>query len=149
LNRAQFLPELCQCQCPVGFQGQFCADSSATADAVVIKDTAVDASTLALFNTTTRAPLEYSSVSASELLASQGTAPASSNMLYIYIAAGVGGLLLIGGAAYFFMRKKPADAAAAPTTDPLLAGMEGLEGMDLTGMDLSALGMDNPPPRAL
>jgi hypothetical protein len=129
----------------VGFQGQFCGDSSATADEVVSKDTAVDAATLALFNTTTRAPLEYVSVSADEILAAQATpAPASSgiNMLYVYIGAGAGGLLLIGGLAYMFFGKK---AAPAAPTDPLLAGMEGLEGMDLTGMDLSALGMVDAP----
>ena len=145
LNKAPFLPELCLCQCPVGFQGQFCGDSSATADEVVSKDTAVDAATLALFNTTTRAPLEYVSVSADEILAAQATpAPASSgiNMLYVYIGAGAGGLLLIGGLAYMFFGKK---AAPAAPTDPLLAGMEGLEGMDLTGMDLSALGMVDAP----
>lgn len=145
LNNAQFLPELCQCQCPVGFQGQFCGDSSATADEVVSKDTAVDAATLALFNTTTRPPLEFASVSADEILAAQAT-PAPSggiNMLYVYIGAGAGGLLLIGGLAYMFLGKK---AAPPAPTDPLLAGLEGMDltGMDLTGMDLSALGMEAP-----
>lgn len=93
----------------------------------------MDAETMALFNTTAR-PDVVAEVSTQ---AAQVVAEPKNNTM-IYAAAGGGLLLLIVGG-YFMFGRKP---AAAPQTDPLLAGMEGLEGMDLTGMDLSALGMD-------
>ena len=147
LNGATFIAASCECRCPVGFQGTFCQTSSSTADRVITKEVAVDATTLALFNTTLRPEVTYEVAMAAEAVTQ---APAAEGVsMYVYIGAGVGGLLLLGAIGYFMTKKKP-----APATDPLLAGMEGmegLEGMDLTGMDLSALGMDGtaPPPNPM
>jgi hypothetical protein len=142
MNGSDYDSATCLCRSKPGFQGDKCEYTSTVADRIVTKEIKVDAATMALFNTTARPEVTYEQAT----MAAEATTapPASTNMMYIYIGAGVAGLLVIGGAAWYFMKKKP----AAPT-DPLLAGMEGMEGMegmDLTGMDLSALGMDPNAP---
>jgi hypothetical protein len=89
---------------------------------------------MSLFNTTERPDVNVPQ----PMQAADTAATPDSNKLTIYIAVGAGGLLLIGGLVYYLLKKKPA-AVPAASEDPLLAGMEG---MDLTGMDLSALGID-------
>lgn len=133
LNASEFISTTCECRCRIGFQGTFCQTSGSTADRVVITEAVVDASQLGVFDTTPRPELEYAVAVAN---VATDAPPEETNMLYIYIGAGAAGLILVAGAAWWMM-KKPAVVA-----DPLLAGMEGLEGMDLTGMDLSALGLD-------
>ena len=134
-NGGAFQALTCECMCKPGFQGDVCEKTSTTANAVITTVSEIDRN---LFNTTTAAPVDFSPQMAAAEAVTTPAPAASDNKLFIYIGAGAGGLLLLGGLAWFFMRKKP----AAPATDPLLAGMEGLEGMDLSGMDLSALGMD-------
>jgi LPXTG-motif cell wall-anchored protein len=136
MNGAEYIAASCECRCPAGFQGRVCDQSSSTADKVITKEVEVDAKTRALFNTTERPTIEYETQVAQSAETTPPPATGSTNMLYVYIGAGAGGLLLIGGLVWLFKKKKPAPV------DPLLAGMEGLEGMDLTGMDLSALGLD-------
>lgn len=134
-NGADFDAPTCTCRCKPGFQGDKCENKATTADAVIRKELAVDAATMALFNTTARPDLD--TTQAPLALAAEATTPApQENKMTLYIAAGGGGLLVIAAAAYFLTKKKK------PAGDPLLAGMEGMEGMDLSGMDLSALGMD-------
>jgi hypothetical protein len=109
---------------------------------VLIQEQIVDASQLGALNTTTRAPITVPTV----LAQTQATEAVeeSDNMIWVYVGAGAGGLVLLIVIGYFMMKKpKP------PPADPLLAGvegLEGLEGMDLSNMDLSALGMDPNQP---
>ena len=132
-NGGLFQSLTCECMCKPGFQGDKCERTSTTADGVVTTVGTIDRN---LFNTTTAAPVDFSpQMAAAEAVTTPP--PAGSSKLFIYIGAAAGGLIVIGGLAWFFLRKKK-----QPATDPLLAGMEGLEGMDLSGMDLSALGMD-------
>ena len=137
-NGSDYDSATCMCRCRPGFQGDKCEYKSATADKIVQTERYVDAATMALFNTTARPDVGFEQ---GTMAAEATTAPPANTKMYIYIGAGVGALLLIGGAAWFFLgKKKP------PVTDPLLAGMEGMEGLDLTGMDLSALGVDPNAP---
>jgi hypothetical protein len=133
-NGADYDQPTCTCKCKPGFQGDKCEYKADTADAVVRKQLAVDATTMSLFNTTERPDVNVPQ----PMQAADTAATPDSNKLTIYIAVGAGGLLLIGGLVYYLLKKKPA-AVPAASEDPLLAGMEG---MDLTGMDLSALGID-------
>jgi len=99
-------------------------------------------------DTTTRPPITYPTALAQTQAAE--APPEPSNKLGIYIGAGVGGAILIGVIVYFAFLKKPA-TPPPPTGLEGIEGLEGLEGIDLTGMDLSALGMDPnaPAPRTL
>ena len=131
----------CSCRCKPGFQGDRCEQKAVTADRIVRQELSVDAATMSLFNTTARPDIDFQS--AAPLAAEAAPEPEKGiNMMYVYIGGGIVALLLIGGG-WYMMKKKP---APKPAGDPLLAGMEGLEGMDLSGMDLSALGMDPNAP---
>jgi hypothetical protein len=110
----------------------------------------VEANKLGALDTTTRAPITYPTALAQTQAAEAPPQEEKSN-LGIYIGAGVGGAVLIGVIAYFALKKKPAPPPADSLGLEGIEGLEGLEGIDLTGMDLSALGMDPnaPAPRAL
>jgi hypothetical protein len=148
-NGSTFIAASCECRCLVGYQGHFCETSSTSADRVIVSEQVVEANKLGALDTTTRAPITYPTALAQTQAAE---APQTeNNNLAIYIGAGVGGAVLIGVIAYFALKKKPAPPAADQLGLTGVEGLEGLEGIDLTGMDLSALGMDPnaPPPRAL
>ena len=142
-NQSVFIAASCECRCPVGFQGQYCDTASTSASRVLTQEQTVDSSQLGALNTTTRAPITVPTVLA-QTQATEATDDSDNKMIWVYVGAGVGGLVLLGGIAYFVTKKpKP------PAGDPLLAGvqgLEGLEGMDLSNMDLSALGMDPNQP---
>lgn len=142
MNGSDYDKQACICRCKPGFQGDRCEGKAVTADRVVKTELEVDAATMRLFNTTARPEIIYASLGAQAAESTQE--PPKMNMMYIYVGAGVA-LLLIAGGAYFMMKKKSAEKPS-PVTDPLLAGMEGMEGMDLSGMDLSALGLDPNAP---
>jgi len=141
-NKSMFIAASCECRCPVGYQGQYCETASTSADRVLVQEQTVDSSQLGALNTTTRAPITVPTVLA-QTQATESTEPAT-DLTWVYVGAGVGGAVILGVIVYFMMKKpKP------PPADPLLAGvegLEGLEGMDLTNMDLSALGMDPNQP---
>jgi hypothetical protein len=135
------VPSACECRCRVGFTGQFCDKNIDTADRVINRERTVDINEIAHLNTTARpditatpAPLAAEAAPVEE---------GSNNLLYIIIGASVGGLVLIGAGVWWFMggQKKPGVGGGGDgAIDPLLAGMEGLDGLDLSNMDLSSLG---------